>query len=227
MATFGGGWAINWHALCKAMGATRGSHQRTGNAAAFKADEWWLKWRRENVFEHLTTISVCEDGELPWIQQHSAAFIPGAPTNILSPREHHDTKSLPPPPLPIPLSFDSLEGDDRMSLLGNWISWVNAKKWLCSIRGSTLFRPIAVVQWARNLTNTNLISSVCPVLDRGLKLCDCYSSRNPSGEKYNIGQFYCNSHLFGRYGTRRIKAAPQYKTEHKKHSKSVICFFLF
>lgn len=64
--------------------------------------------------------------------------------------------------LPIPLSFDSLEGDQRRRLLGNLISWVNAKKWLCCIRRSTLFRTIAVVQWARNLANTNMISSACP-----------------------------------------------------------------
>lgn len=61
-----------------------------------------------------------------------------------------------------PLSFDSLEGVQRRPLLRNLISWVNAKKWLRSIRGSTLFRTIAVVQWARNLANTNMISSACP-----------------------------------------------------------------
>lgn len=31
-----------------------------------------------------------------------------------------------------------------------------------------------------------------------LKLCDCYSGENPSSEKYDTGQFHCNSHLFGK-----------------------------
>lgn len=61
-----------------------------------------------------------------------------------------------------PSFFWFSRGRSRRPLLGNLISWVNAKKWVCSIRQSTLFRTIAVVQWARNLANTNMISSACP-----------------------------------------------------------------
>lgn len=68
--------------------------------------------------------------------------------------------------------FDSLEVHQAAPVPKNLISSADAKKRLCSIRGSTLFRTIAVVQWARNLGRT-------------LKLCDCYRSENPLGEKYN------------------------------------------
>lgn len=57
---------------------------------------------------------------------------------------------------PIPGSFDSLKGDQKRPLQRNLISWFNAKMWLLENR------TIAVVQWARNLTNTNMISSACP-----------------------------------------------------------------
>lgn len=58
--------------------------------------------------------------------------------------------------------FDSLEVHQAAPVPKNLISSADAKKQLCSIRGSTLFRTIAVVQWARNLGKTNTISSASP-----------------------------------------------------------------
>lgn len=93
--------------------------------------------------------------------------------------------------------------------LRNLISWVNAKKWLCSIRGSAVFRTIAVVQRAGNLANTNTISSACPaVLDRMLKLCDCCSSENPSGEKIQHRVALLQLPLIWQIRAQRITAAP-------------------
>lgn len=67
--------------------------------------------------------------------------------------------------LSIPLSFDSPEAHQRRSLLENLISWVDAREatvFHLGEGGGTLFRTIAVAQWARNLGNTNMISSGCP-----------------------------------------------------------------
>ena len=138
-----------------------------------------------------TVESGCEYSEPCWIRLHSAGFHTWKPSaKIFSPCLHTTHSPFTTHQAfyfssPSPSFFWFSWGRSEAGLsLRNLISWVNAKKWLCSIRGSRVFRTIAVVQRAGNLANTNMISSACSgVLDRMLKLCDCCSSENPSGEK--------------------------------------------
>lgn len=112
-----------------------------------------LKWSRENVFEQPTKIFTTKSGfeySVPsWIQLHSEAFIRcRTPARIFSPCIWHilvfsatyhtfifSSQSL--------FFWFSRGRSEEASVLRNLISWVNAKRWLCSIRSSTLFGPIS------------------------------------------------------------------------------------
>lgn len=188
-----------------------GAHSITENEAMRTFFFFFLKQPKISTAE-----SGCEYSEPFWIQLHSAGFNTSKPSaKIFSPCLH--TAHSPftthqafyfSSPNPSFFWFSCGRSEAGLSLR-NLISWVNAKKWLCSIRGSAVFRTIAVVQRAGNLANTNTISSACPaVLDRMLKLCDCCSSENPSGEKIQHRVALLQLPLIWQIRAQRITAAP-------------------
>lgn len=156
-----------------------------------------------------------------------AAFILPTSANIFPPCKNignslfsaHDNFIL---SFQIPPSFDSLEGDQRRPLLTNLISWLNARKWLCSIRGSTLFRTIAVVGWARNLRQ-HKHDKLC--LPRFLTECwNCVivtAVKIPQVKNTTRGSFTATPTCLARYGRRHITAEPQQTHNHKKDMKWV------